>query len=56
MLGLNTRRGAAAEINYRFILSYMRDLGWQRPVGAEYRLAGTTDDSLGWLKSYQNEL
>ncbi|MCF7645468.1 TIM barrel protein [Bacillus subtilis] len=49
-------RPDTGEINYRFILSYMRDLGWQRPVGAEYRPAGATEGSLGWLKPYQNEL
>ncbi|MDR0252670.1 MAG: TIM barrel protein [Brucellaceae bacterium] len=41
------------EINYRFILNYMRDLGWERPIGAEYRPEGATEHSLGWLEEFQ---
>ena len=27
----------------------LRDLGWDRSLGAEYRPVGATEDSLGWL-------
>ncbi|MTH33490.1 TIM barrel protein [Paracoccus limosus] len=44
-------RGAPdhGELDYRHICRVLRDLGWQRPIGAEYRPAGPTEDSLGWL-------
>jgi hydroxypyruvate isomerase len=41
------------EINYPFILSHMKELGWSRPIGAEYRPEGSTDESLGWLSAFK---
>ncbi|MFH5775085.1 hydroxypyruvate isomerase family protein [Paracoccus sp. NGMCC 1.201697] len=37
------------ELDFRHICATLRDLGWARPVGAEYRPVGPTGDSLGWL-------
>lgn len=37
------------EVDYRHICATLRDLGWTRPLGAEYRPVGATGDSLGWL-------
>lgn len=44
-------RGAPdhGELDYRHICGVLRDLGWQRPIGAEYRPGGTTEVSLAWL-------
>lgn len=44
-------RGAPdhGELDYRHICATLRDLGWARPIGAEYRPAGPTGASLGWL-------
>ena len=39
------------EINYAHIFAALAQLGWARPLGAEYRPKGATDDSLGWLKA-----
>ena len=39
------------EINYAYIFAALAQLGWARPLGAEYRPKGPTDDSLGWLKT-----
>ena len=40
------------ELDYPALLSRFAALGWDRPVGAEYRPPGPTDDSLGWLAAY----
>jgi hydroxypyruvate isomerase len=37
------------EVDYRHICGVLRELGWERPVGAEYRPGGATEDTLGWL-------
>jgi len=37
------------EVDYRHICAVLRDLGWDRPLGAEYKPVGATGDSLGWL-------
>lgn len=37
------------ELDYRHLCGVLRALGWTRPVGAEYRPVGVTQDSLGWL-------
>lgn len=44
-------RGAPdhGEVDYTHICAELRRLEWTRPVGAEYRPAGATDDSLSWL-------
>jgi len=44
-------RGAPdhGELDYGHVLGLLADLGWTRPVGAEYRPAGSTEASLGWM-------
>jgi hydroxypyruvate isomerase len=37
------------ELDYVHVLAQLRELGWQRAVGVEYRPVGPTDASLGWL-------
>ncbi|MEM8704068.1 MAG: TIM barrel protein [Pseudomonadota bacterium] len=46
-------RGAPdrGEIDYRAVFSEIRDLGWTKPLGAEYRPTMVTEDTLGWLTS-----
>ncbi|MFT4011943.1 MAG: TIM barrel protein [Paracoccus sp. (in: a-proteobacteria)] len=46
-------RGAPdhGELDYRHIHGVLRELGWGRPIGAEYKPAGPTGESLGWLPS-----
>lgn len=41
----------AGEINYGFVFAELARLGWDRPLGAEYRPKGPTGDTLGWMKS-----
>ncbi len=40
------------ELNYRVIFRLISDLGWTRPLGAEYRPDGQTELSLGWLSKF----
>jgi len=39
------------EVNYRHILLELNALGYDIPIGAEYRPAGTTEEGLGWMTS-----
>ncbi len=41
------------EIDYRYILRFLESLGYDRPIGAEYRPATTTDAGLAWLQAYR---
>ncbi|MBV2143034.1 TIM barrel protein [Falsochrobactrum sp. TDYN1] len=38
------------ELDYRHILRLLASIGYERPVGAEYRPAGSTDAGLSWMK------
>lgn len=38
------------EVDYAFVFDEIARLGWTRPLGAEYRPIGDTDQSLDWLK------
>lgn len=44
-------RGAPdhGELHYPSIFAHIRALGWSKPLGAEYKPIGKTDDTLGWL-------
>ena len=44
-------RGAPdhGEINYDYIFELLSEMGWDRPLGAEYKPNGPTEASLGWL-------
>lgn len=37
-------------LDYDPIFAALDAMGWQRPLGAEYRPEGATEDSLGWLQ------
>lgn len=37
------------ELDYRHIFLTLERLGWNSPLGAEYKPAGPTEDSLGWM-------
>lgn len=39
------------EINYRHIFNLIDRLGWDTPLGAEYKPGGPTGDTLGWFAS-----
>lgn len=41
------------EIDYREILRFIDAIGYDRPIGAEYRPAATTEAGLSWLRSYR---
>jgi len=45
-------RGAPdhGEIDYRHIFSLLERLGWDVPLGAEYKPGSDTDATLGWLR------
>ncbi len=45
-------RGAPdhGELNYPHVWEVLSRLGWEAPVGAEYRPGGTTEVTLGWLQ------
>ncbi|MEM8689892.1 MAG: TIM barrel protein [Pseudomonadota bacterium] len=40
------------EIDYRWLMAALDDLGYQGYVGAEYVPANTTDTGLGWLRDF----
>lgn len=37
------------EIHYPHIFALADDLGWDKPLGAEYKPGGDTDETLGWM-------
>jgi len=39
------------ELNYAHIFKVIDGLGWQKPLGAEYKPGGDTDATLGWMTS-----
>jgi hydroxypyruvate isomerase len=41
------------EIDYRHILRLLEELGYDRPIGAEYRPATSTEAGLQWLKDFR---
>lgn len=48
-------RGAPdhGELDCNHVLAHLRDLGWTRPIGAEYRPDGPTEATLGWLDRWR---
>lgn len=40
------------EINYRHLFSELRRLGYDKPLGAEYKPVGPTGNSLAWLAEF----
>ena len=47
-------RGAPdhGEVDYAEIFAHIDKTGWKIPLGAEYKVAGSTDETLGWMKSF----
>ncbi|WPY96150.1 TIM barrel protein (plasmid) [Limimaricola variabilis] len=44
------------EVHYANLVKALRRLGWDGPIGAEYRpRSGRTEDGLGWLAAFQGE-
>jgi len=45
-------RGAPdhGELNYHAIFSALAEMGWSRPLGAEYKPVGPTSGTLGWMQ------
>ncbi len=43
----------AGELSYAHIFKVIEDLGYSRPLGAEYRPAGKCEDSLGWMRTFR---
>ncbi|MFT4148561.1 MAG: TIM barrel protein [Paracoccaceae bacterium] len=41
------------ELNYTHVLRCFAELGWHRPIGAEYKPNGSTDATLGWLPEFK---
>ena len=39
----------AGEVAYGHVFALLDRLGWQRPLGAEYKPRGPTEDTLGWM-------
>jgi hydroxypyruvate isomerase len=48
-------RGAPdhGELSYPHIWEVLSRIGWDAPIGAEYKPGGDTDATLGWLKEHQ---
>lgn len=40
------------KLDYRLLFEQINALGWTRPLGAEYKTAGDTSASLGWMQSH----
>ena len=45
-------RGAPdhGELDYGWLLPRIEALGWDRPLGAEYKVSGPTEATLGWMR------
>ena len=39
----------SGELDYRYVLKVLHNLGWNTPIGAEYKPRGTTDEGLEWI-------
>ncbi|MEO3413056.1 TIM barrel protein [Roseovarius sp. CAU 1744] len=39
------------EVNFSHVFEVIAALGWQAPLGAEYKPSGATETTLGWLNS-----
>lgn len=38
------------DLDYTLIYQALQELGWEKPLGAEYRPATTVEEGLGWLR------
>ena len=48
-------RGAPdhGELDYSHVLQHIAELGWEAPIGVEYKPAGETEATLGWMANYR---
>lgn len=44
------------ELDYAYLFQVIRELGWEQPLGAEYKPDGPTDETLGWMSSFKNRM
>lgn len=42
------------EIDYKYLFRVISDLGFQSPLGAEYKLTGSTELTLGWMSKFRS--
>lgn len=42
------------ELDFRYVLSRMGELGWPAPIGAEYRPGRATEETLAWLPGFRD--
>jgi 2-dehydrotetronate isomerase len=47
----NRGRPDLGEVNYGHIFRHLSPLGYTAPLGAEYKVAGSTEETLGWMKT-----
>lgn len=40
------------EVDFGYVFRAIEELGWERPLGAEYRPSGDTGASLGWMRNF----
>ncbi len=40
------------ELDYAYVFAAIADLGWVRPLGAEYKPSGPVEDTLGWFDKF----
>lgn len=40
------------ELNYKKIFEEIDALGWKKPLGAEYKPGGSTEETLAWMQDY----
>ena len=40
------------ELSYEFVFKIIKQLGYEDPIGAEYKPKGDTNSSLNWMKAY----
>jgi hydroxypyruvate isomerase len=40
------------ELNYAAVFAAIQALGWDRPLGAEYKPGDDTDGTLGWMAAF----
>ncbi len=47
-------RGAPdhGDLDYQKVFAQIKSLGWETPLGAEYKPQGDTDSSLGWMSTF----
>ena len=43
------------ELDYRYVLGIVNELGFNAPIGAEYKPAATTEAGLNWMQGLRNQ-